>query len=87
MKENELVRYMYSHLNLVINELNSFRINKLDDADIVRKIISLLSQQIYVLGLCFVAEGLTGRSGLRLKLFVYAGRRFLFMKLRYYKPT
>jgi hypothetical protein len=42
MKENELVRYMYSCLNLVINELNSIGINKLGDADVVKKIISLL---------------------------------------------
>jgi hypothetical protein len=47
MKENELVRYIYSHLNLVINELDSIGINKLGDADIVRKIISLLPQQRY----------------------------------------
>jgi hypothetical protein len=45
MKENELVRYMYSRLNLVINELNSIEINKLGDADIMGKIISLLPQQ------------------------------------------
>jgi hypothetical protein len=38
---------MYSHLNLIINELNSIRINKLGDADIVRKIIFLLPQQRY----------------------------------------
>jgi hypothetical protein len=42
MKDNELVRDMYSHLNLIINELNSIGINKLGDADIVWKIISLL---------------------------------------------
>jgi hypothetical protein len=47
MKENELVRDMYSRLNLIIDELNSIGINKLDDADIVRKIISLLPQQRY----------------------------------------
>jgi hypothetical protein len=47
MKENELVRDMFSHLNLIINELNSIGINKLGDADIVRKIISLLPQQRY----------------------------------------
>jgi hypothetical protein len=47
MKENELVRDMYSRLNLIINELNSVGINKLGDADIVRKIISLLRQQRY----------------------------------------
>jgi hypothetical protein len=47
MKDNELVRYMYSSLNLIINELNSIGINKLGHADIVRKIISLLPQQRY----------------------------------------
>jgi ABC-type multidrug transport system ATPase subunit len=36
---------MYSRLNLVINELNYIGINKLGDADSVRKIISLLPQQ------------------------------------------
>jgi hypothetical protein len=45
LKDNELVRDMYSCLNLIINELNSIGINKLDDMDIVRKIISLLPQQ------------------------------------------
>ena len=38
---------MYYCLNLVINELNSIGINKLGDADIVRKIITLLPQQRY----------------------------------------
>jgi hypothetical protein len=38
---------MYSHLNIIINDLNSIGINKLGDADIVRKIISLLPQQRY----------------------------------------
>jgi hypothetical protein len=47
MKENELVRDMYSRLNLTINELSSVEINKLGDADIVRKIISLLPQRKY----------------------------------------
>jgi hypothetical protein len=47
MKDNELVRDMYYRLNLIINELNPIGINKLDDADIVRKIISLLPQQKY----------------------------------------
>jgi hypothetical protein len=47
MKDNELVRDMYSCLNLIINELDSIGINKLGDADIVRKIISLLPQQRY----------------------------------------
>jgi hypothetical protein len=39
------------------------------------------------LGPCFVAEGLIGKSGFRLMLFVKDGRRFLLIKLRYYKPT
>jgi hypothetical protein len=47
IKVNELVRDMYSRLNLIINELNSISINKLGDADIVRKIISILPQQRY----------------------------------------
>jgi hypothetical protein len=47
MKENELVREMYSRLNLIINELNSIGINKLGDSDIMRKTISLLPQQKY----------------------------------------
>jgi hypothetical protein len=47
INETELVRDMYSHLNLIINELNSIGINKLGDADIVRKIISLLPQSKY----------------------------------------
>jgi hypothetical protein len=42
MKDNDLVRDMYSHLNLIINDLNSIGINKLGDVDIVSKIISLL---------------------------------------------
>jgi hypothetical protein len=46
-KDNELVIDMYARLNLIINELISIRINKLGDADIVRKIISLLPQQIF----------------------------------------
>jgi hypothetical protein len=47
IKENELVRDMYSRLNLTINEPNSIVINKIGGADIVRKIISLLPQQKY----------------------------------------
>ena len=54
MNDDELVPDMYSHLNLIINELHSIGLTKLDDvlhsigltkvddADIVRKIISML---------------------------------------------
>jgi hypothetical protein len=38
---------MYSYLNLVINEINSISINKLDDAGIMKKMISLPPQQKY----------------------------------------
>jgi hypothetical protein len=47
MKGNELVTDKYSRLNLIMNELNSIGVNKLGDANIVRKIISLLPQQRY----------------------------------------
>jgi hypothetical protein len=47
MKNNELVRDMYSHLNLIINELNSIGINKLGDANIVRKIIPATTTKIW----------------------------------------
>lgn len=42
MNENELVRDMYSWLNLIINELNFIGLTKLGDPAIVRKIISVL---------------------------------------------
>jgi hypothetical protein len=42
MKDNDFVRDIYSRLNRVVNELNSIGVNKLDDVDTVRKIISLL---------------------------------------------
>jgi hypothetical protein len=47
MKENELVRNMYSRLNIIINELNSIDLTKLEDANIVRKIISVLPRDKY----------------------------------------
>ena len=47
MNDDELVRDMYSRLNLIINELNSIGLTKLGDADIMRKIISVLPQKKY----------------------------------------
>ena len=47
MNDDELVHDMYSRLNLIINELHSIGLLKLDDADIVRKIISVLPQKKY----------------------------------------
>ena len=42
MKDDELVHDMYSRLNLIINELHSIGLTKLDDENIVGKIISVL---------------------------------------------
>ena len=42
MNDDELVHDMYSRLNLSINELHSIGLTKLDDAVILRKIISVL---------------------------------------------
>ena len=47
MNDDELVRDMYSRLNLIINELHSIGLTKLDDTDIMRKIISVLPQKKY----------------------------------------
>ena len=47
MNDDELVRDMYSRLNLIINELHSVGLTELDDADIVSKIISVLPQKKY----------------------------------------
>ena len=44
MNEDELVWDMYSRLNLIINELNSIGLTRLSDANIMRKIISMLPQ-------------------------------------------
>ena len=45
MNNDELIRDMYSRLNLIINELHSIGLMKLNDADIMRKIISVLPQK------------------------------------------
>ena len=42
MNDDELVHDMYSCLNLIINELHSIGLTKLNDADIMRKIISVI---------------------------------------------
>jgi hypothetical protein len=47
MNDDELVRDMYSRLNLIVNELNSIGLTKLGDANIMRKIISALPQKKY----------------------------------------
>jgi hypothetical protein len=47
MKENEIVKYMYSHLNLITNKLNYIVLTKLGDAYIIRKIISILPYNKY----------------------------------------
>ena len=47
INDDELVCDIYSRLNLIINEIHSIGLTKLDDADIVRKIIFVLSQKKY----------------------------------------
>ena len=47
MNDDELIRDMYSRLNLIINELHSIGLMKLDYLDILRKIISMLPQNKY----------------------------------------
>jgi hypothetical protein len=47
MKENEIVKDMYSHLNLITNKLNYIVLTKLGDAYIIRKIISILPYDKY----------------------------------------
>ena len=47
MNDDELVRDMFSCLNLIIHELHSIVLTKLEDVDIMRKIISMLPQKKY----------------------------------------
>lgn len=49
MKDNEIVKYMYSWLNIIINELNFININKLCDTYIVRR-SSLYHNNKYIHG-------------------------------------
>jgi len=47
MQQNELVKDMYSHLNLIVNELNATGLNKISDEGVVTKIISVLPMKKY----------------------------------------
>jgi hypothetical protein len=47
MKENKLAKAIYSHLNLIKNELNSIILMKLGYANTMRKIIFVLSYNNY----------------------------------------
>lgn len=47
IKQNKLVKDVYSWLNLTINELYSIFISKLGDTNIMRKILSMLPQHKY----------------------------------------
>lgn len=47
MKENDLVRDLYSQLNLIINELKYVGLSKVGYVDIVRKIIFILPDDKY----------------------------------------
>ena len=61
MNDDELVRDIYSRLNLIINEHHSTGLTKLDDADIIRKIISVLPQKKYasIITILYNMEDLT----------------------------
>jgi hypothetical protein len=48
MKEKALFRYMYSRLNLIINELNFIRLTNLSDMNIVGKIPGMPSDFILI---------------------------------------
>jgi hypothetical protein len=69
MKENELIRDMYSHLNLIINELNYIEINNLGDAYIVRKIIALVPHRKYV-SIITILHSLEGLRQMTLALMI-----------------
>jgi hypothetical protein len=47
MLPNELANDMYSHLNVIVNELNELGLAKLSDEDISRKIIQVFSKNRY----------------------------------------
>jgi hypothetical protein len=47
MKENELVRDMYSLMNVIINKINFIGLKKIGDVDIVRNIIFVLPHKKY----------------------------------------
>jgi hypothetical protein len=47
MMPNELANEMYSHLNVIVNELNEIGLTKLSDEDISRKIIQVLPKDRY----------------------------------------
>jgi len=49
MLPNEIVKDIYSHLNLIVNGLNAIGLTKVSDADVVRKIISVLPDKISIL--------------------------------------
>ena len=47
MLSNELVKDMYSCLNLIVNELNAIGLTKVIKVDVARKIISMLPYDKY----------------------------------------
>ncbi|CAN6325463.1 unnamed protein product [Urochloa humidicola] len=47
MFPHELANDMYSHLNVIVNELNALGLNKLSDGDVTRKIVSVLLKEKY----------------------------------------
>ena len=47
MLPNEFVKDMYSHLNVIVNELNAICLTKVSDAYVLMKIISMLPANKY----------------------------------------
>jgi hypothetical protein len=47
MLQNDLVKEMYSHLNLIVHERNAISLIKVSDMDMVQKIISTLPHDKY----------------------------------------
>jgi hypothetical protein len=46
MKDFEIVKDMYLSLNLIVNEINSIGINKLDDAEIsIQMVMQIIKHQ------------------------------------------
>jgi hypothetical protein len=70
MKENELVKDMYSRYNLIINELNYIGIDKLGVVDILRKIITLLPQHKYRSIIIIILHNVVDLSQMTLTLLI-----------------
>ena len=69
INDDELVRDMYYRLNLIINEPHSIGLTKLDDTDIMRKIISVLPQKKYA-SIITILHNMEGLSTMTLAIVI-----------------